>query len=212
MSGGGGDTNIKDTPEQRELAAVGAEQWNYAQQVLGPMQDLYINQVHNLDSADRQQYITGQTNLGMQDAMGEASGQMVTTASANGLDLGSGRVKSALSGGAMDAAIIGGDTSARALMEQDKQKVRGLQNVVAMGSGQQTQAIAGLSDITDLSAQTARSDAVNAFNRRSANLQTLGSLTGAGTAYYMNNLPAVNSGYSGNAGSTADGNPKSIGW
>ena len=34
MSGGGGDNEVKDTPEQKYLAKVAAEKWNFAQKEL----------------------------------------------------------------------------------------------------------------------------------------------------------------------------------
>lgn len=186
---GKGDNTIKDTPERRHLAQVGAEQWNYAQQTLAPLQDQYMAHVDTLDSAERKSYIEGQTNIGMQNALGSVTDNLVTTASAHGLDLGSGKTKGLMLDSFIDTAEIGGDTSARALFEQDRQKAVGLQNVVAIGSGQEARSMAGLADISEMSSNRARNDAVTAFNRRSANLQTLGSLAGAGTAYYMNNQP-----------------------
>lgn len=185
MSGSSKNT-IEDTPERRMLAKVGAEQWNYAQETLAPLQNQYMAEVDQLDSAERKQYITGFANTGMQNAMGSVGSSAVTGATANGLDVGSGRVNGLMTDGYIDAAAASGDVAARALAEQDRQKVIGLQNVVAMGSGQQTQAVAGLSDISELSSSAARDSAQNAFNRRAANLQALGQIAGMGTSYYMN--------------------------
>lgn len=189
MSGGSPDTTIKDTPEQKALAKVAAEEWNYAQEVLAPLQDLYMEQVDDFNSEDRKDYVTGKANLGAQNAIGQGSSELVTNATANGLDLGSGKFKSALSDSVTDTAVIGGEVASRGLMDIEKGKAQGLQNVAAIGAGQETQAVAGLSDISSLSAQTARSDAYNAFNRNSANLQTLGTIAGAGANYYMNSTP-----------------------
>lgn len=191
MSGGSPDTTIKDTPEQKALAKVAAEEWNYAQEVLAPLQDLYMEQVDDFNSEDRKDYVTGKANLGAQNAIGQGSSELVTNATANGLDLGSGKFKSALSDSVTDTAAIGGEVASRGLMDIEKGKAQGLQNVAAIGAGQETQAVAGLSDISSLSAQTARSDAYNAFNRNSANLQTLGTIAGAGANYYMNSTPSV---------------------
>lgn len=188
MSGGSPDTTIKDTPEQKALAKVAAEEWNYAQEVLAPLQDLYMEQVDDFTSQDRKDYVTGKSNLGAQNAIGQGSSELVTNATANGLDMSSGKFKSALSDSVTDTAAIGGEVASRGLMDLEKGKAQGLQNVVAIGAGQETQAIAGLSDISSLSAQTARSDAYNAFNRNSANLQTLGTVAGAGANYYMNSM------------------------
>lgn len=188
---GGGDTEIKDTPEQKALAKVAAEEWNYAQEVLAPLQDLYMKQVDEFNSQERKDFVTGRANIGAQNAIGQGSSELVTNATANGLDLGSGKFKSALSESVTDTASIGGEVASRGLMDIERGKVNGLQNVVAIGAGQETQAISGMTDIAALSAQTARSDAYNAFNRNSANLQTLGTIAGAGANYYMNSTPSA---------------------
>ncbi len=43
--GGGGSADIEDTPEQRHLAQVAAEKWNYAQQHLAPLENEYMQDV-----------------------------------------------------------------------------------------------------------------------------------------------------------------------
>ncbi len=187
--GGGGDTEIKDTPEQKYLAKVAAEKWNFAQDNLAPLQNEYMQQVEQMDSPGRKAYIMGRANQGTQAAIGRGAEQLGSQAQAAGIDPSSGKFKGLMMDAATDAASAGGETAARALAEQDNQKALGLQNVLAIGSGQDTRALAGLTDMSSLSAQQARSDAYGAFNRRSANLNTLGTLAGAGTRYYLNQNP-----------------------
>jgi len=189
MSGGGGDTDIEDTPEQRYLAQVAAEKWNFAQDNLAPLQNEYMQQVEQMDSPGRKSYIMGRANQSTQAAIGRGAEQLGNEAQAAGIDPSSGKFKGLMMDATTDAASAGGEVAARALAEQDNQKALGLQNVLAIGSGQDTRALAGLTDMSSLSAQQARGDAYNAFNRRSANLQTLGTLAGAGTSYYLNQNP-----------------------
>lgn len=189
---GKGDNKIKDTPEQKMLAQVGAEQWNFSQETLGPLQDLYISQVDDANSEARQQFVSGAANIGAQNAAGAAVPQMAATAQANGLNLQSSTFKGGLADTYLATATSGGDTAARGLHELQSSQVQGLQNVAAMGSGQEMQAVAGLGDVASMSAQNARSNAMNAFSRRSANLQTLGSLAGAGTSHYMSQQAGIN--------------------
>lgn len=187
MSGGGGDNDIEDTPEQKYLAQVAAEKWNFAQDKLAPLQNEYMQQVEQMDSPGRKAYIMGRANQATQAAIGHGSEQLGKQAQAAGIDPSSGKFKGLMADAAADAASAGGETAARALAEQDNQKALGLQNVLAMGSGQDTRALAGLTDMSSLSSQQARADAFNAFNDRTANLNTLGTVAGAGTRHYMQN-------------------------
>ena len=92
-----------------------------------------------------------------------------------------------------EKAQQGGETMGRAQFQQTTEKVRGLQNVVAIGSGQSGQAQNGLSDIASQSAADARQESATSFNRRSANLQLLGGIAGAGANFAMGKLTTPSS-------------------
>ncbi|MDW0357726.1 hypothetical protein Q8G38_00180 [Halomonas venusta] len=184
--GGGGDTTVKDTPEQRQLAQVAAEKWNFAQEKLAPLENAYMETVGDMTSDANMSYIAGRTLQSQQQAVSEASDQAGLQLSQAGIDPSSGRAQSAMSGIALGGASAGGETLGRAQFEQENQQVRGLQNIVAIGQGQAGQAQQGLSSIASQSAVDARQTAANRFNRRSANLQLLGQVAGAGTANYLN--------------------------
>lgn len=186
MSGGGGSSTVKDTPEQRQLAQVAAEKWNFAQEKLAPLENAYMESVGDMTSPGKMSYIAGRTMQGQQQAVSEASSQAGLQLSQAGVDPSSGRAQSAMSGIALGGASAGGETLGRAQFEQENQQVRGLQNIVAIGQGQAGQAQQGLSSIASQSAVDARQTAANRFNRRSANLQLLGQVAGAGTANYLN--------------------------
>lgn len=190
--GGGGDNTVKDTPEQKYLAQVAAEQWNYAQEELAPLQNLYMNQVAEMDSPERKSYIQGRANLGTQSAVSDAVHSATAGGEVSGIDPSSGRFKLGVTEGVVNSAQSGGSVASQALFEQDSAKMLGLQNIVAMGSGQETQATAGLQDLSSISAENAQSDAYNSFNKNSANLQLLGNVAGMGTAYYTNNSGGIN--------------------
>ena len=192
--GGGGDTTVKDTPEQRQLAQVAAEKWNFAQEKLAPLENAYMESVGDMTSDANMSYIAGRTLQSQQQAVSDASQQAGLQLSQAGIDPSSGRAQSAMSGIALGGASAGGETLGRAQFEQENQQVRGLQNIVAIGQGQAGQAQQGLSSIASQSAVDARQTAANRFNRRSANLQLLGQVAGAGTAYGLDKLSAPNSG------------------
>lgn len=184
--GGGGDSKVKDTPEQRQLAQVAAEKWNYAQENLAPLENAYMESVGDMTSDANMSYIAGRTLQSQQQAVSDASEQAGMQLGEAGIDPSSGRYQTAMSDIALGGASAGGETLGRAQFEQENQQIQGLQNIVAIGQGESGQAQAGLSGVAAQSAQDARQTAANRFNRKSANLQLLGQVAGAGTASYMN--------------------------
>ena len=189
MSGGGGkksDNTVKDTPEQRHAAQVAAEKWNFAQQTLAPLEDQYMANVEDMDSSSRMSYIRGRTNQSSMAGLSQGLQQVDAQLGQAGVNPNSGRWQGTQADMAERSAQQGGETMGRAQFQQSGEKIRGMQNIVAMGSGEATQAQAGLSDIASASARDARNDATNSFNRRSANLQLLGTAAGAAANYGMN--------------------------
>lgn len=185
MSGSGGGTTIKDTPEQRYAAQIAAEKWNYAQSKLAPLEDQYMANVNDMDSAGRMSYIRGVTDQASQNRLSQGLQQIGAQLGQAGINPNSGRWTGTQTDYAEQNAQQGGETMGRAQFQQSAEKVKGLQNIVAMGSGQSTQAQAGLNDIASQSAANAQNQAMNSFNRRSANLQLLGGLAGGATRVGM---------------------------
>ncbi len=212
MSGGSSDNKVEDTPQMKYLAQTAAEGWNFSQENLAPLQRAYEDKVESMDDQGRKDYVAGKANLGQQSAMTDAVSSVTAGASSRGIDLNSGRVKGGLTDIAIGSAESGGNVAAQGLFEQDSQYIGGLQSLVDIGNGEQTQAVAGLSDVAGLAQSNARGDAVNSFNRRSANLQTLGTLAGAGLSYGLNQnsamggtTQAANSKYSTGLNTLSDG-------
>lgn len=197
--GGGGDAEIKDTPEQKYAAQVAAEKWNYAQQALAPLEQKYMDDVDNMDSEQNMAYLRGVTNQASQQNLSQGLGDVGAQLAAGGINPNSGRFVATQGDFTEQQAQKGGETMGRAVFQQEAEKVKGLQNVVAIGSGQSTSAQNGLNDIAAQSAADARGDATQNYNRKSANLQLLGTLAGAATSA---GLGAYNSGMFSSAASS----------
>ncbi|WP_163557596.1 hypothetical protein [Halomonas sp. NO4] len=186
--GGGGDNTVEDTPEQRYLAQVAAEKWNFAQRELAPLEDEYMEQVAGMTDPDRMAYIRGRTMQSQQQAASDLRGEAAGQLGEAGIDPTSGRYQDTMGGLSLDAAEAGGETLGRAQFEQENQQIQGLQNITAIGQGQAGQAQQGLAGVADVAAADARDTASQRFNRRSANLQLLGQVAGAGTRYGLQEL------------------------
>lgn len=185
MSGIKPDNKVKDTPEQRQLAQVAAEKWNFAQKNLAPLEDEYMRQVNDMTDPSRMSYIRGQASQGAMQGQSDLLGQGASRLNQAGIDPSSGRATTAMSGLTDAAALSGGDTMGRAQFSQENEQIRGLQNITAMGQGQATQAQAGLSGVASQSAADARDSAVTNYNRNNANLQLLGTGAGLAASYGM---------------------------
>lgn len=166
--GGGGSSDIKDTPEQRELAAVAADKWNYAQENLAPLEDAYMKQVGDMTGEGNMRYIAGRTMQSQQQAGSEVSQQAGQQLQQGGINPNSGRYQGEMEGLSMDVAQAGGETLGRAQFEQENQQIQGLQNIVSIGQGESGQAQQGLAGIAGQSAADARQSATKQFNRRSS--------------------------------------------
>ena len=192
--GGGGSSEVKDTPEQKYNAQVAAEKWNYAQDELAPLENQYMSDVDNLNNASKKSYIRGVTNQSMQQGLSSGLHQSTTQLGQQGIDPSSGRGFGTETAMTQQAATQGGDAMARGLNQQDRSYAQGLNNIVAIGQGQEGQATNGLSDVANASVSSAIDDSQQSFSRNQANLQLLGSVAGAGTAYGLNSSQGAQGG------------------
>lgn len=201
MSGGGGDSDntVKDTPEQRYAAQVAAEKWNFAQNTLAPLENEYMARVEDMDSEGRKSYVRGVASQASQAQLGNGLSEVGMQLGQGGINPNSGRWNGTMADYGQGIALSGGETMGRAEFQNNSEQVRGLQNIVAIGSGQEGRAQTGLGQIASQSAADARSDAANSYNRRSANLQLLGSVAGAATSYGMSNIGGMIGGSVDNA-------------
>lgn len=186
MSGGSKPKKPSDNEHTRNLAYVAAEKWNFAQEKLKPLQEKYMEHVGSINSDSNRSFVRGRANDGMQDALGATTGAVRERSAQAGLDMGSGGVSGSNTDAAIAAATRGGETAARAEFELGGDEITGMQNIINMGNEQETSALRGMSRMAQIASGDARREVVADFNRRSANLQTLGSVAGMGASYAMN--------------------------
>ncbi|WP_067097973.1 hypothetical protein [Marinomonas atlantica] len=182
---GGGDNSIEETPEQKELARIAIEKWNFSQDTLAPLTDQYMAETDRMRSDPALAYQRGRSNETSQVQNANARNQLNQVTQQMGLNPNSGKAMMMNFQGAASNADAAGDFMARSQNEQLNQHVIGLQNINAIGMGESAEAQSGIGDIAQIGAQEQRSNAQNTFNRRSANYQLLGNIAGAATSYGM---------------------------
>ena len=180
---GGGD-KPKQTAEEKELGRIAVERWNDYQVRFKPIEDQYINDVQMTDSDFNQ--VRGSTATSVQQAFSGAETDLTNNLFASGVDPSSGAFIDALDGVSQDRGLSLGTGINEAENAVDNAHVQGLQNVVAMGQGQATQAIDGMGQMAGNATNEAINRSNNSFQERSAGLQLAGTVAGAGTAMYMN--------------------------
>jgi hypothetical protein len=183
MSGGGGSTTIKDTPQQKALAKIAAQRFNLYQQYFVPLENQFIAEslaqrdpstfdnvsafVSAVQQPDFQRQISQIQQQQFQQGVDPTSGQFV------------GRSRELSEGQARGMGL----GTAEALSGQVDRYYQGLQNIIALGEGQAGTAVAGLSDVAQMAQRTGAAEAKTAFQRGQAVPTAVGTGLGLGIGY-----------------------------
>ncbi|EBP4585636.1 hypothetical protein VH79_20940 [Salmonella enterica] len=184
--GGGASGEIKETSQQKAQAEISNKQWQLYKDKLRPQENIFMGKVDNLNDESKYQNLAGTTNLGYQKQFGEARQQTASQLAAAGVDPGSGKFQGAMDGLESDQATGQIDTTSRAQTSQADKYIAGLQDVVALGSGQKADALQGYNSLAENSLQKAGSDAQAAYVRRQGNSSLVGAGLGALGGYAVN--------------------------
>lgn len=181
FGGGDADASIDDTNDAKALTDVALKHLERYEEVGAPFEDKYIDEMTNYDTADRQQQVSGQAASAVSGAFGEAINEDLKTKAAGGINPSSGAFKTAINEGYMAEAGAKSDNVNRSLQSLQDTEMQGKQNVIAMGRGQQTEAIQGLNSMAVDSTQRAKDTAFRNHNTNSANGEALGMAAGMAT-------------------------------
>ncbi|HHH2128191.1 TPA: hypothetical protein ACPZUW_001063 [Yersinia enterocolitica] len=182
--GGSGSTEIKETSQELAAAEIAGKQWTLLQIALKPMENLFISKVDSMNNESKYDDAAGTVNLGYQQEFGKARQQAATELSAGGVDPSSGKFQGTLQTLQSDQVAGQIDTTNRAQTSQQDKYVAGLQDVVAMGSGQKADALSGYSNIASQSLSKATSDAQKSLSDRQAVGQLVGAAGGMAARNY----------------------------
>lgn len=170
-----------DTEDEMELARIAGERWQQYQSVYVPAENKYIDEMRNYDNPDRMAQVAQAAQAGTRSAFSEAINADIGNMTSAGINPQSGTFKAAISDNTSDMAAAETSNTTRTQQAIQDQKVKGLQNVVAIGMGKSGEALAGLNTTAAMSNQEARHQAVSDYNDDAANKQAIGTVVGAGT-------------------------------
>ncbi len=180
MSGGGGSTEIKDTPAQKKLASIAAQRFNLYQQYYVPLENQFIGEVKALTQQGKfdsvESVVTASLNPEFQNARNMVSNRLMQ----QNVDPTSGRYVATMEDLSQRQARGTGLATASAGSQQIDRYYQGMQNIVAMGQGVAGTGISGLGDIATMSGEIGRAQARAGLDQYMAGQEAVG--TAVGTA------------------------------
>lgn len=182
---GGGSNEIEETAAQKAAAEVAKKQWDLYNNELKGFEDTFMQRVDSFNSDSNMDAVKQDTDLAYAKNFSEAKNQAATDMAAQGIDPSSAKFGETLSKMTSDQVVQQADTVNRAQTAEQDKHVAGLQDVVALGMGQKSEALAGMGDVADASLRKATQDAQDAFNKRAATQQLIGSAAGAAGSAYL---------------------------
>jgi hypothetical protein len=181
FKGGGGASTPDDTEDAKAIAKIAAERWQQYQNTYVPAENKYIDEMRNYDNPDRMAQVTQSAQAGTRNAFSEAISADIGNMTSAGINPQSGTFKAAISDGTTRMAEAETSNTSKTQQAIQDQKVKGLQNVVAIGMGKSGEALAGLNTTAAMSTQDAQQQAIRDYNDSAANKQAIGTVVGAGT-------------------------------
>lgn len=174
FGGGDADTSIDDPNDAKALADVARAHLERYEDVGKKYEDQYIESATNYDTEERQAQMSGQASSAVTGAFGEAITGELKARALDGQGPNAGGFKTALNDGYLDQASAKSDNVNRTLQSIQDAEIQGKQNVVAMGRGQETEAIQGLNSMAIDSVKDAKDSAFRNYNSNSANQNAVG--------------------------------------
>ena len=185
MSGGGGSTEIKDTPAQKSLARIAAQRFNLYQQYFVPLENQFISDVFAMRSPSAYKNVEGFVNAIQQPEFQKARQQLEQQQFQQGIDPTSGQFRGVSEQFTQTQARGMGLGTAEALSGQTDRYYQGLQNIIALGEGQAGQTMSGLADVADIARRRATAEAKTDFAQSSMLGEVAGTGLGLGAGYYF---------------------------
>lgn len=184
--GGGGDTDIKDTEDGKAYAEVAVNTYKDYRDTYYDAENEFFADVDDLNSKEDQKQVSNLANSGTQSAYADATKESLDTMTEHGVNAGSGDFNNAIGKAATETAKAGASNTSQSQQALQDQYVGGLSNIVSMGQGQATEAIQGMSSISQAANDKAISDANSNFVTNSANKAAAGTAAGIAAGIYTN--------------------------
>lgn len=189
MSKGGGSEEVKITPEEVEQIKVAEEKWARYERVGKPLSNAYIQRATGFKESDNGDLdivdggiLNPDGSVKTDASSAIASSTKAYSQGLKGINPNSGKYRSGVAGIEAKKMETASEAEAGVKLGQQNRWLKGLENVVAMGKGQETTAVNGLMDLSANAAGEARQDAYDAFRDNQSRKQLAGQVIGAGAS------------------------------
>ena len=157
--GGGGSVTVQETESEKAQAEVAESMWELYQQKLEPYEDVFIQDVEKMNNPLAYQKAAGDTNMAYSSQFGDARDQASNTLTSSGINPNSGKFGTTQNSLTRQQAFQQNDAMNQAQSSQADQFVGGLEDALAIGSGESAQNMSALDSLSSASNKAAISDA-----------------------------------------------------
>lgn len=193
--GGGGSVEVKETETQKAQAEVAESMWELYQQELAPYEDVFIQDVYKMNNPLPYQKAAGDTNMSYSSQFSDARDNAANSLTSAGVNPNSGKFGTTQNSLTRQQAFQENDAINQAQSSQADQYVGGLEDALAIGSGESAQNMSALDSLSNASNKAAISDARSAETTSLAEPDAL-SLANSGIRAGMGSVGLYNSRYS----------------
>ena len=193
--GGGGSAHRPETETQKAQAEVAESMWELYQQELAPYEDVFIQDVNKMNNPLAYQKAAGDTNMSYSSQFSDARDNAANSLTSAGVNPNSGKFGTTQNSLTRQQAFQENDAINQAQSSQADQYVGGLEDALAIGSGESAQNMSALDSLSNASNKAAISDARSAETASLAQPDAL-SLANSGIRAGMGGVGFYHSRYS----------------
>ncbi|WP_155269013.1 hypothetical protein [Citrobacter europaeus] len=195
IMGGGGSVEVEETETQKAQAEVAESMWELYQQELAPYEDVFIQDVNKMNNPLAYQKAAGDTNMSYSSQFSDARDNAANSLTSAGVNPNSGKFGTTQNSLTRQQVFQENDAINQAQSSQADQYVGGLEDALAIGSGESAQNMSALDSLSNASNKAAISDARSAETASLAQPDAL-SLANSGIRAGMGGVGFYHSRYS----------------
>ncbi|MFB5948375.1 hypothetical protein [Klebsiella pasteurii] len=193
--GGGGSVSVQETEAEKAQAEVAESMWELYQQKLAPYEDVFIQDVEKMNNPLAYTKAAGDTNMSYSSQFSDARDNAANSLTSAGVNPNSGKFGSTQNSLTRQQAFQENDAINQAQSSQADQYVGGLEDALAIGSGESAQNMSALDSLSSASNKAAISDARTAETASLSSPDAM-SLVNSGLRAGMSGVGLYNAKYS----------------
>ena len=189
---GGSEDEQKAAPEEMEMTRIAEEKWARFEETGKPMASEYVRMATGYDvdedgglSIVENGMLDSNGSVRTDTAQATAAVEKAYAPGAARVNPNSGQYHGGLNTLQADKLQSSAESAAGTMLGQQNRYLKGLENVTAMGRGEETTAIQGLSGLAANANQKAQTDAQRSFNDTAANRYLVGNVAGTAAGAYL---------------------------